>query len=268
MAFVDILSTYAVSLVAAVVFMTGVFFVGRHLRRYDIVDSAWGLVFIVITSTSLMMSDTLSYVQLLVFGLVVLWGLRLSRHIYQRFRASTHEDKRYVEMRRKWRSSNENVAIYFRIYVTQAILASLICLPVIIINSVNAEVTLPFVIIGLIIWLIGFSIEAVADRQLRDFIRNPEHKGQLMTQGLWRYSRHPNYFGELTLWWGVGVIALSVPYGWIGLIGPLLISYLLIFVSGVPPTEKAFAGRPGWAEYESRTSVLVPWLAKKTYRAR
>jgi steroid 5-alpha reductase family enzyme len=248
--------------------MTGVFFVGRRLRRYDIIDSAWGLVFIVIASTSLIMSDTFSYVQLLTFGLVILWGLRLSRHIYRRFRASAHEDKRYVEMRRKWRSGNENVVIYFRIYVTQAILASLICVPVIIINSVNVEAALPFVIVGLTVWLIGFSIEAAADRELREFIRQPEHKGQLMTQGLWRYSRHPNYFGELTLWWGVGIIVLSVPYGWIGLIGPLLISYLLVFVSGVPPTEKAFAGRPGWTEYKSRTSILVPWVVKKNQRTK
>lgn len=263
MAVVDILSTYALCLAAAMVFMSGMFLVGRRLRRYDVVDVAWGLVFIVIATTSLVLSDVVTWVQLLAYLLVVIWGLRLSGHIYRRFRASSSEDKRYVELRRKWRSGNEDVAIYVRIYLVQAVLASIICLPVIVINSMNSELHLPFVVVGLIIWLIGFSIEVIADSQLRSFIRNPKHKGQLMTQGLWRYSRHPNYFGELTLWWGVAVIGLGASYGWIGLIGAIVISYLLIFVSGVPPTEKAFAGRPGWDEYKDKTSVLVPWFTKR-----
>ncbi|MDB5186870.1 MAG: hypothetical protein JWM07_342 [Candidatus Saccharibacteria bacterium] len=243
--------------------MTGVFIVGRHLSRFDIVDSAWGPAFIVVSVTSLLVSDTAHPIQYLITGMVAVWGLRLSGHIYRRFRASAAEDKRYVEMRKKWKSGNENVAIFFRIYLTQAILATIICLPVIIINVSNMATVSPVAIIGLAIWIIGFTVEALADRQLRDFVRNPQNKGYLMTRGLWRYSRHPNYFGELTLWWGVGIMALAVPYGWIGLVGPALISYLLIFVSGISPTEKAFAGRLGWDDYKNQTSVLFPWFPGK-----
>ena len=262
MDFIGILPVYFASLLAALIFMRVMFVIGKRMHRYDIVDVAWGLVFIVITITSLLMSSVIHSAKILVLALVCVWGLRLSNHIYRRLRSTTTEDKRYVEMRKKWQSGNQDVAIFFRIYMVQAILASVICLPVIILNTSTPGVALPFIVIGLVIWIIGFVIEATADRQLRHFIRSSANKGKLMTRGIWRYSRHPNYFGEVTLWWGVGVIALGVPFGWIGLIGPALISYLIIFVSGVPPTEKAFAGRPGWDEYKRRTSVLIPWFVK------
>lgn len=262
MDFLGIVSVYFVSLLAAIGFMSMMFVIGRRIRRYDIVDVAWGLVFIIIASTSLVFGGQIDAVKLLVFGMVTIWGLRLSQHIYRRLRTTDSEDKRYVELRKKWRSGNQNLAIFFRIYIVQAILASVVCVPVIILNTSNADVILPFVAVGASVWIIGFFIESLADRQLRHFIRNPQNKGRLMTQGLWRYSRHPNYFGELTLWWGIGIIALGVPFGWIGLIGPVVISYLIIFVSGIPPTEKAFAGRVGWDHYRRQTSILVPWFVR------
>lgn len=255
-------AVYGFSLLAAMVFMSLMFIIGKRMQRYDIVDVAWGLVFIVITSASLLLGDQIDFVRLLVLAMVSVWGLRLSSHIYRRLRATTSEDKRYVELRKKWRSSNENVAIFFRIYIVQAMLASIVCLPVVILNTSASNVSLPFVIVGFIIWAIGFTIEFLADRQLRQFIGNAQNKGQLMTRGLWGYSRHPNYFGELLLWWGVGIIAVGVPSGWVGLIGPAMISYLIIFVSGIPPTERAFAGRPGWDRYKRQTSVLIPWFTK------
>lgn len=256
--------SFLICLLAAVFFMTGAFALGRRMRRYDIVDVAWGMVFIVIAvSAALVRNDTPRVIDVVVLLLVVIWGVRLSSHIYRRFRAAASEDRRYVELRSKWRPGNESVAIFFKIYMTQALLATLVSLPVIVILTTSAQISLPFVILGVIMWVIGFTIEAFADRQLRQFIRNPENKGMLMTRGLWRYSRHPNYFGELTLWWGVGVIALGVPFGWMGLLGCALISYLIIFVSGIPPTEKAFAGRPGWDAYKKHTSILVPWVVRK-----
>lgn len=264
MDFLDILFTFLASLLAAIIFMSCIFVVGRRMQRYDIVDVAWGLVFIVIAATSLLFNGARDLVQFFVLGLVIIWGLRLSYHIYRRLRATTSEDKRYVELRKKWHASNEDTAIYLRIYVIQAVLACLVCLPIIILNTSDALIYQPFVIAGAAIWLIGFCIETVADRQLRHFIRSPKDHGQLMTRGLWRYSRHPNYFGELTLWWGVGIIALSAPFGWLGLIGPVVISYLIIFVSGIPPTEKSFAGRVGWDKYKRETSALVPWFVRKT----
>jgi steroid 5-alpha reductase family enzyme len=263
MVLLTLLPTALVSLVAAVVFMSLMFVLGCRLRRYDIVDAAWGLVFIVIAATSLLFNDHYQSMGVIIFALVTLWGLRLSSHILRRILATASEDKRYVEMRKKWRAGNENVAIFFRIYVVQAVLATVISLPVIVSMATTVEASPVVIVAGVLLWLAGFSIEATADRQLRQFIANRQLKGQLMTQGVWRYSRHPNYFGELVQWWAVGLLALSLPFGWIGLLGPLLISYLIIFVSGIPPTETAFAGRDGWLAYKRQTSVLVPWFVKK-----
>ncbi len=262
MDFIELLQTFLVSLTAALVFMSLIFVIARRMRRYDLVDVAWGLVFIVITITAFMVNGAIDTTRIVLLVLVGIWGFRLASHIYRRLRATDSEDKRYVELRKKWQSKNEDLAIYLRIYCMQALLAALVCAPVIVSMASDANQNGLLLTIGIGVWVIGFTIESLADRQLRKFIADATHKGQLMTRGLWRYSRHPNYFGEVTMWWGVGIIALGVPFAWIGLVGPLLISYLIIFVSGVPPTEKAFAGRPGWKEYQQRTSVLVPWFVR------
>jgi steroid 5-alpha reductase family enzyme len=262
MDFSSLISATLVCLFAAALFMSLMFAVGRSMRRYDVVDVSWGLVFIVITITALLQTEAIQAVHVIVLLLVGVWGLRLSSHIYRRLRASTGEDKRYIALRKKWAAGNEAVAVYVRIYLLQAVLATLVCLPVIVIMTAHGPNASWLVGIGVAVWLSGLLIEALADKQLRDFIRNPEHRGQLMTQGLWRYSRHPNYFGELVLWWGIGIIAVSVSFGWIGLVGPALLSYLIIFVSGIPPIEKTFAQRAGWGDYRQRTSVLIPWFTR------
>ena len=266
MVVVTLLTVTLWSVLAALIFMGGVFVIGRHLKRYDSVDVAWGLVFIVIALTALFVSGAPHLASVVMTICILIWGLRLSTHIYRRLRASTSEDKRYVALRQKWQSGNEAVAVFFRIYMVQAILAVMVSAPVLV-SAASPEAASPlFLFVGVIIWVIGLSLEAIADRQLRQFIRTPHPKGQLMTEGLWHYSRHPNYFGELLLWWGVGIMALGTAYGWIGLIGPIVISILIIFISGIPPTEKAFAGRAGWAVYKARTSVLIPWPVKKEAR--
>jgi len=258
--FVGLLASAAVCLVAAGVFMSGMFLIGRHIGRYDIVDVAWGLTFMVVVLVSFVIDQSGHTASLVLLGLVMIWGVRLSSHIYRRLRASKQEDQRYVELRRKWHVQHENLAIYLRIYLVQALLATIVCLPVLVVNAAQTDVLPMFLWAGLTLWAAGFICEALADRQLRAFIRDPRNKGCLMTSGLWKYSRHPNYFGELVQWWAIGVIALGVPYGWIGLVGPALITYLIVFVSGIPLMEKAFEGRTGWDRYKSRTSVLIPWF--------
>jgi len=106
--------------------------------------------------------------------------------------------------------------------------------------------------------VVGYYFEVVADYQLKNFLTNPKNKGKLMTSGLWKYSRHPNYFGEGLMWIGIGVIALSVPYGYIALISPLLINYLLVYVSGVPLLEEKYKNRPDFIAYAKRTNKFIP----------
>ena len=108
--------------------------------------------------------------------------------------------------------------------------------------------------LGLLIWLVGFGFESIGDAELKQFIANPTNKGKLMTGGLWKYSRHPNYFGEVMQWWGIFVMALSVTNEWVLIVSPLTITILIVFVSGIPMTEKRYAGRPDWEEYKRQIS--------------
>lgn len=263
---IDVVMLYGVAALVALAFMSIVFAVACRMRRYDVVDIAWGLVFIVIALTTYVLQpeknpalDTSEVAT----ALVVVWGARLTWHIFSRFRKSSEEDRRYQELRAKWKT-NTDLNAYFRIFITQALLALIVILPVAHINLVPGDKPLTaFALVGILTWLIGFAFETIGDRQLRDHIADSKNKGKLMTSGLWRYTRHPNYFGEVTQWWGLGLLALSTPYGWFSLLGPVVITVLIVFISGVPLLEKKYEGRPGWTEYKARTSKLFPLPPKQ-----
>lgn len=257
-------AAFFLCLLASLAYMSAVFLIARRKRRYDLVDVGWGGAFIAVAIVSFMLQPGTKFVwdvQSITTLLVVLWGARLSLHILRRIRSSLAEDKRYRELRHDW-DGNVTVNAYFRLFAAQAVMATIIALPVVYINIGPDNADIRYLLIGLFIWVIGFFFESVGDAQLRGFLKDPRHKGKLMTRGLWKYSRHPNYFGEAAQWWGIFVIALGLPFGWISVIGPLLITYLLMKVSGVPLTEKYFAGRPGWDEYRRRTSAFIPTQPK------
>lgn len=258
----ELVGVYVSCLLAAIIFMSIVFVFAHRRDRYDYVDAAWGLVFMVIAITGFIASQSLSASKLVVIGLVMLWGTRLSAHIIRRLRSSDEEDPRYTDMRAKW-SGSVAVNAYVRIFLLQAVLASIVMSSVIVIVSENDQPLSWLLIIGTGVWLLGYMVESIADDQLRTFMANSRNKGKLMTEGFWHYSRHPNYFGELTQWWGIGIIALSATYWYIGLIGPALLTVLILFVSGVRLSEKRFEGRRGWDKYKARTSVLVPLPPKE-----
>jgi steroid 5-alpha reductase family enzyme len=247
-----------------VALMTVAFAIAKIIKRYDVVDAAWGLAFIAVATTSYLLQygrvdqfDT----QAVVTGLVIIWGLRLSWHIGRRIRASSAEDPRYVELRKGWRG-NETLNMFVRVYLVQAVLALVISMPVIHINLFSDAFVQTtwnnWTFAGIAVWAVGFLIESRADAQLRKFVRNPANSGTIMDRGLWRFSRHPNYFGELAQWWGIFIICLGTPVGWFGLIGPVVLTYLILFVSGIPLMEKRFEGRKGWAEYKASTSAIIP----------
>ena len=242
------------------IFMSLVFIASRILKRTDLVDMAWGLAFIVAAISSFLISantPTLGWnVQTIVSLLVLIWGLRLAYYIGKRL-LSHPEDVRYVNLRRGWKG-NEAVNSYLRIFVVQAVLATLVSTAVIHINFAQEHTIGVFAYLGVLVWLKGFFFEAVGDAQLKKHLADKKNKGKLMTTGLWRYTRHPNYFGEATMWWGIFIIALGTTYGWIGVLTPAVITFLLLFVSGVPMTEKAFKGRKGWKQYQQRTSIFLP----------
>jgi steroid 5-alpha reductase family enzyme len=255
-----VVSEFLLCGLVAVVFMSVMFLAARKIGRYDLVDAAWGMSFISVALTSFLLQPgewLEPDLQLLVTVLVIVWGGRLSWHILRRIQRTAEEDPRYVELRKTWRG-NVAANIYIRIYLLQAVLALLICVPVIHINLFADNGITPLAWVGVAVWAIGFFFETVGDRQLRDFVSRPANKGKIMDRGLWRYTRHPNYFGELTQWWGIFLMCLTTPFGFVGIIGPVLISYLILYVSGIPLNEKRFEGRPGWARYKARTSGLIP----------
>ena len=248
--------------VAVIIYITIVFAVAIAKKRLDIVDIAWGGAFIVAALTSFMLAENPGTLQVLVTGLVIIWGGRLGYTILRRVMRSPEEDPRYTELRAQWKGSLAFNA-YVRIFLVQGFLATVVSASVITINLSDFHSISSVSIVGLVIWVIGFLFESIGDAQLKKHLTDPAKKGQLMTSGLWKYTRHPNYFGEATQWWGIWIIALAVPFGWIGVMSPIIITVLLLFVSGVPLTEKRFAGRAGWNEYRKRTSVFIPLPPKK-----
>ncbi len=259
MVFVEILLA---SFGAAAIFLSIVFVAAWKLQRIDSIDAFWGPAFIVVAYSAALQMPQLSFAAWVVLGLVSLWGIRLFWHIFRRFLRSTAQDPRYDELMKTWPTQFRAGQVYVRIFMLQALLASVVSAPVVAIIA-SSQYSSSLLIAGAIVWAIGFCIEAISDSQLKQFLKNKAGAHGVMHSGLWRYSRHPNYFGELMLWWGIGVIALGSLWPAAGVVGPLAITLLICFVSGIPPAEKRAAAKNGWAGYKQKTSVLFPWPPKK-----
>jgi steroid 5-alpha reductase family enzyme len=245
-----------IELVVIMVYTTVWFLVAQALKRNDIADIAWGVGFIVTALSAMIFTEGVSPRGILVIFLVILWGVRLTCHIFLRNRGKG-EDSRYRKWRRQW-GKYAVIRAYFQVFLLQGLLIVVISLPVtaIIMSAQNSFSA--FDVFGVCIWLVGFTFEAVGDYQLMKYKRNPANKGKIMTQGLWKYTRHPNYFGEVALWWGIYLIALSVPWGWATIVGPVTINYLILKVSGIPLLEEKYEDNPEFQTYKKRTSAFFP----------
>jgi steroid 5-alpha reductase family enzyme len=243
--------------------MTLWFAISLFKARNDVADVAWGLGFVLLAWTSFLLSGRSGARGLLVGILVSLWGFRLAWHIHARHRGKA-EDFRYLAWRREW-GRWFYVRSYAQVYLLQGALLFVVGLPVLIINkNKSSGGALGFLDgIGVLVWLCGFLFESVADAELARFVRDPLKRGQILQSGLWRYTRHPNYFGEVAQWWGVWLVALGVGGGWLGVIGPLAITILILKVSGIPMLEKKMALNPDFADYKRRTSMFIPWFPKR-----
>lgn len=247
---------YVTLLLILFAYMSLWFVVSLIKKRNDVADVAWGLGFVLITWSSFLLSSDYDIRGLLVGVLVSIWGLRLAWHIHARNKGKI-EDYRYLAWRKEW-GKWFYIRSYFQVYLLQGAFLFLIVSPVLLINK-KTEVGLGLLdLLGVAVWLLGFYFEAVGDAQLARFIKNPVNKGKLMQDGLWAYTRHPNYFGEVTQWWGLWLIALSIPSGWISIIGPITITFLILKISGIPMLEKKMEENPNFAEYKRKTSVFFP----------
>ncbi|MGD1106187.1 MAG: DUF1295 domain-containing protein [Terracidiphilus sp.] len=229
-------------------------------RRNDVADVAWGLGFVLLAWASFFLSGAAGARGILVSTLVSVWGLRLAWHLGKRHRGKA-EDYRYAAWRREW-GKWFYVRSYLQVFLLQGAFLFLTAMPVLIINA-SARGKLAFLGgIGVSVWLFGFLIETAGDAQLANFVKDPLNRGRIMQSGLWRYSRHPNYFGEIVQWWGIWVVALGTAGGWFGVVGPLTITILIVKVSGIPMLERKMAENPDFADYKRRTSALIPLLPK------
>lgn len=231
-------------------------------KRADIVDVAWGLGFVIIALVTYLQRDVFSPRALLVLALVSLWGLRLGWHIHHRNHGKP-EDFRYRQWREEWGQSF-TLRSYFQVYLLQGFLMVLVASSVIWVQALSPAGPLTLLdYLGLAIWSLGFYFEAVGDYQLAQFKKDPAHKGKIIQTGLWQYTRHPNYFGEVVVWWGIYLIALSVPYGVLSILAPVTISFFILNISGVPMLEAKYVGNPEFEAYKQRTNAFWPWFPKK-----
>lgn len=242
-------------------YMSAWFFVSLRAKRYDVIDVAWGPGFIFLTLLSLYSRNgDLDFRTWLLLILIFFWGLRLFIHTFRR-NLKREEDWRYHEWHDS-KSCRHSICTYVQVFLFQAALMMIISLPVV--YSINL-IFLPMVeinYVGLVLALIGLSIETIADQQRFLFLSQKDNKNKIMTKGLWRFSRHPNYFGEITFWWGIYFLVLGAPQSWMLLISPLMLTYIMVFVSGLP-TEKKYKDRQDFKEYKMKTSPLIPWFTKK-----
>jgi steroid 5-alpha reductase family enzyme len=250
-----------IELTVIMAYMAVWFCLGQALRRNDVADIAWGIGFIVTSVSAMVFTENVTPRGLLITCIVVLWGVRLSSHVFLR-NLGKQEDPRYRKWRKDW-GKHAVIRAFFQVFLLQGVLIIIISLPVTIVITAERSPLSLLDILGVCIWFVGFAFETVGDYQLMRYKRNPANQGKIMTQGLWRYTRHPNYFGEVALWWGVYLIAVSVPLGWATILGPITITCLILKVSGIPLLEERYKDNPEFQMYKRRTSAFFPLPHRK-----
>ena len=241
----------------------GVFVVARRIDNFGIVDIAWSYAFGLLAVFHAVVLPGWQPRRWLLAAMVAAWSVRLGTHLYKRVMGHHPvEDGRYLEMRRRWRDSF--AATMFGFFQLQAVSVVVLGLPFLLTARNPAAGFHPLEIAGAAVWLLALCGEAVADAQLAAFKRAPGNRGRVCSAGLWRWSRHPNYFFEWLVWVGYAVFACASPWGWLGLIAPAGILYLLLRVTGVPLTEEQAVRTKGEAyrRYQETTSAFVPWPPK------
>lgn len=240
------------------VLMTLLFIISVIIKRNDIVDIAWGPGITVVAAQSYLLANSANTLNLLLLVVCAFWGVRLAVRIFARNRGKS-EDFRYLQWRQEW-GKWVYIRSFFQIYLLQGALMLVLGLPFMV-ASYQSSATGSFSVLtysGLAVWLIGYFFEVVGDAQLDTFIKNRPEGRTILDTGLWRYTRHPNYFGEVTMWWGIWLMVATLPLSLVALISPLTITFLILKVSGIPMLEKKYVDNIAYQAYKKRTSVFFP----------
>lgn len=239
------------------VFLTCMVALAQYNGDTSVANFSWGGGVTIVTLYTYITLGSFLPRQSLLFIITCAWSLRLFKLVYKRY---TGKDPRFATW--KWHGTKALLMNCLWIY-GQFIMIAIMSYPALLINFYQVPGITLYDIIGLCAWIIGYVYETVSDEQLFAFLRNPAHQGRVLQTGLWRYSRHPNYFGETVMWWGIFCMVLSVPYGWTALITPITITFMLVCVTGIPLLEHAMMNNPAYQEYKRKTSAFIPWFPCK-----
>ncbi len=253
--FSNLLVVSGVSLLAVAVLMAVTALVGRRQGRVSVVDTAWGVGFIVVAVVAGLVGTGALWRRMLLTALVAVWAGRLARHMNQRNKGKG-EDPRYEKMLADQPGNPFLVAIR-KVYVVQGLAIWFVSLPLQV-SAASGQGLWPVAVVGALLWLLGVVFEAVGDAQLARFKADPSNKGKVMDSGLWAWTRHPNYFGDSSVWWGLFLVAASAWPGVLTILSPVVMTYFLVFATGARLLEKEMSKRPGYAEYQQRTSYFIP----------
>lgn len=258
----SLIPIFAVGLAAVIAFMSAVWVVSVLLKNASIVDIFWGPAIILQSLVYLALTYGTPGRRFLVISLVSIWGLRLAIHVFVRNRGKG-EDFRYRNWRERYGAKYWWLS-FFQVFLLQGALSWIVGAPLLLaLQSATPSSLTPIDLLGALVWAVGFFFEAVGDAQLARFKADPANAGRLMRTGLWAYSRHPNYFGDAVQWWGLYLVALAAGGGWT-IFSPILMTFLLLHVSGVGTLERTLAEtKPGYGEYMRTTSAFVPWFPRE-----
>lgn len=246
--------------IAAVMVTTWI--ISLIVKNASIVDIVWGAGFAITSWVLAATVDGDSGRQILLAVMVGLWGMRLALYLAKR-NIGHGEDWRYKAMRKK-KGSKFGLISLVTVFGLQGVLMWTVSLPVMFGNADASPGVGPIAVMGIMLWIVGLSFEAVGDYQLARFKKDPANATKVMDQGLWSLTRHPNYFGDALLWWGIGIVGAETGSGVIGFIGPVVMTFFLLKVSGVPMLERSLKKRrEGYDEYVARTSGFIPRPPKK-----
>jgi steroid 5-alpha reductase family enzyme len=243
-----------VALGVAAVAMVLTAYAAKRAGRVSVVDVAWGLALAAIAVVMAVVGTGTPWRRWLVAVLVLVWGARLARHIFSRSRGAG-EDPRYAELL----GDGGFRAAITKVFLTQGLAICLVSLPVL--TAAHRDVAVTWLVwVGVVVWAVGVFFEAVGDAQLAAYKRDPD-RPRIMDRGLWGWTRHPNYFGDACLWWGIWVVGGAASGFWPGLVSvlaPLAMTHLLRNVTGAKLLERTMSQRPGWDEYAARVPLFFP----------
>jgi steroid 5-alpha reductase family enzyme len=249
---------WVVGVVVAVLLAT--FAAAKVSGKHSVIDTSWGLLFAAVALVVFVGGTAAGVRRWLLLGLPLVWGLRLAGHVTRR-NWGKPEDPRYEQLLAKGKGNRDLRALRM-IYALQGLLALVIASPIIAGGFADARAG-ALTWLGVVVWAIGVLFEAVGDAQLERFRRDPANRGRIMDIGLWRYTRHPNYFGDACVWWGIFLVAAEAPAALATVYAPIGMTLLLTKGSGVRILERHMRGRPGWDVYAARTPAFVPWFPRR-----